>query len=66
MTWSSKQPQRAGWYWWRQRVNGTVVLLVVEVVGWVRYPWILYPQYGGRGFKAQGGEWQGPIIPEET
>ena len=65
MKWTDVQPSRPGWYWWRTRPDDT-------------RPWVVKVQRLGFGMMqmyrvgcevptiiGDGGEWLGPLYPEE-
>lgn len=65
MTWTTARPTKAGWYWWRTHAKDGK-------------PWVVKVQRLDRGMMqmwrigwdnpaiiGEGGEWQGPIEPEE-
>ena len=67
MQWTKEPPTVAGWYWWRQDKDSDAIPAAV-VPSYAQPPTIWVKLFGAsqtRKVGAIGGEWQGPIAPQE-
>lgn len=68
MKWTRELPTVEGWYWRRRDIGETPVMLNVVGIGSFMYGKDVLYVINGNGrylLESIGGEWQGPIKPEE-
>jgi hypothetical protein len=63
MTWTTNTPTMPGWYWWRCFAVMTGKQTKLEVV-YIEEDG--YCHIAGDYVSNLGGQWQGPLVPEEA
>lgn len=65
MTWTRDVPTKPGWYWWRDKQPGVIFLRIYLIYD---FDGTLMVDEGEewKPVSDKGGEWQGPLEPEEA
>ena len=64
--WTRNKPTEDGWYWWRKPEDNLLIPYVVKVQKSPSGDMFVFWQHDWNYATVLGGEWQGPLTPNEA